>query len=50
MMPFGPDNGPVIFIIFIHEMNQHWKEVATFRGMTIDAATNTKIIIDDILS
>ena len=48
--PFGPVNGPVIFIIFIHVMNQRWQEVATSRAISIDAATNTKIIIDDIFS
>ena len=50
MMPFGPVNGPVIFIIFIQDMNQRWQEVETSRGMTMDAATNEKIIIDDIFS
>ena len=50
VMLFGPVNGPPIFIIFIHDMNQRWQEVATSRGIAIDAATNTKIITDDIFS
>ena len=43
VMPFGPVNSPVIFIIFIHDMNQRWQEVATSRGIAIDVATNTKL-------
>ena len=51
VMTFGPGvNGPVIFIILIHDMGQCWQEVATSRGIAIDAATNTKIITDDIFS
>ncbi|KAL3794570.1 hypothetical protein HJC23_008026 [Cyclotella cryptica] len=50
VMPFGPVNGPVIFIAFIHDMDATWKELATSRGITIDEDTNTKIIVDDIWS
>ena len=37
VMPFGPINGPVIFIVFIHDMESTWKGVATTRGIVIDA-------------
>ena len=50
VMPFGPVNGPVIFIIFIHDMNTTWKEVARSRGIVLNASCNTRIIIDDIFS
>ena len=49
-MPFGPVNGPAIFIIFIHDMDQSWKELATSRGIEINASCNTTIIIDNIFS
>ena len=50
VMPFGPANGPVIFILFIHDINQLWQEVTTSLGIAIDAATNAKIMIDNIFS
>ena len=50
VMPFGPVNGPVIFIIFIHDLDSTWKALATKRGLTIDETLNTKIIVDDIFS
>ena len=50
VMPFGPINGPVIFIVFIHDMNSTWNELARRRGLTLDTGTNTRVIIDDIFS
>ena len=49
-MPFGPMNGPVIFVIFIYDMDATWKGLATYRGIVIDAKTGTRIIVDDIFS
>ena len=49
-MPFGPVNGPVIFILFIHNMDSTWKELAMESGIVFDAATGTIIIVDDIFS
>ncbi len=48
--PFGPTNGPATFINFIHDIDSVWKELAQERGVPIDNNTNTKIIIDDIVS
>lgn len=50
VMPFGPINAPAIFIIFIHDMDVSWKQLATDKGLTIDERTNTNIIVDDIFS
>ncbi len=50
VMPFGPTNGPVTFINFIHDINSIWKELAKKHGLTIDNDTNTCIIVDDIVS
>ena len=50
VMPFGPVNGPVIFIIFAHDMDARWKEVAKEHGITIDEHTNSRLIVDDIFS
>ncbi|MFN3129889.1 reverse transcriptase domain-containing protein, partial [Roseibium sp.] len=50
VMPFGPVNGPAIFIMFIHDMNSSWKDLAKSRGIPIGRNCNTRIIVDDILS
>ena len=50
VIPFGPVNGPVIFIVFIHDLDSTWKALALKRGIPIDGKTNTKIIVDDIFS
>jgi hypothetical protein len=50
VMPFGPTNGPATFINFIHDINSVWKEEAQQQGVTINDDTNTKIIVDDIVS
>jgi hypothetical protein len=49
-MSFGPTNGPATFINFIHDIDSVWKELAQERSVPIDNNTNTKIIIDDIVS
>jgi hypothetical protein len=43
-------NGPATFITFIHDINSVWKELAQEHGVPIDNDTNTKIIVDDIVS
>ena len=50
VIPFGPVNGPVIFIIFIYDMNTSWQELAVKRGLKVGEEVGTKIIIDDIFS
>jgi hypothetical protein len=50
IMPFGPTNGPATFINFIHDINSFWKELSQEHGVPIDDDTNTKIIVDDIVS
>ncbi len=49
-MPFGPTNGPATFIYFIHDINSVWQKLAQEKCEQIDDDTNTKIIIDDIVS
>jgi hypothetical protein len=50
VMPFGPTNVPATFINFIHGINSVWKIFAQECGVHIDNDTNTKIIIDNIVS
>jgi len=50
VMPFGPTNGPATFITFIHDLDSIWKDLTHSYGIPIDDATNTKIIVDDIVS
>ena len=47
VMPFGPVNGPVIFIRMMFNINGKWQVMAINNGVTIDYDTNTKIIVDD---
>ncbi len=49
-MPFGPTNGPATFINFIYDVDSQWKALATSEGITIGDDTNTRIIVDDIVS
>ena len=49
-MTFGPINGPMVFIVFIHDMESTWKGVATTRGIVIDAKTGMRLIVDEIYS
>ena len=50
VMPFGPVNGPMIFISFMHDMDSTWKSLAAKRGVQIDESTNTRLIVDDLFS
>jgi hypothetical protein len=50
MMTFGPVNGPTTFIVFMHDMDSRWKEVAISRGVKINEDTNTRIIVDDLFN
>jgi hypothetical protein len=50
VMPFGPTNGPATFINFIHNIDSVWKGLAQQLGIQINKDTNTKIIVDDIVS
>ena len=50
VMPFGPVNGPVIFIVFIHDMDATWKELAKREGVVLNDGIGTRIIVDDIFS
>ncbi len=52
LMPFGPTNGPATFVNFIHDIDSVWKALATSnsKGVPVGDTTNTRIIIDDIVS
>lgn len=50
VMLFRPVNGPTIFIMFAHDMDISWNELAKSNDIVIDERTNTKLIVDDILS
>ena len=50
VMPVGPVNGPVIFIVFIHDMDATWKELAKREGVVLNDGTGTRIIVDDFLA
>jgi hypothetical protein len=50
IMPFGPTNRPATFVSFIYDIDSVWKQLATSRGIPIGDTTNTRIIIDDIVS
>ncbi len=50
VMPFRPTNGPATFVNFIYNIDSIWKKLATLRGVPVVDTTNTRIIIDDIVS
>ena len=50
VMTFGPVNGPVIFVVFIHDLDTTWKAHAETKGIVFNDASGTRIIVDDILS
>ena len=50
VMPFGPVNGPMIFISFMHDLDSTWKSLAIKQGIKIDDSTNTRLIVDDLFS
>ena len=49
-MPFGPVNGPDIFIVFICDLDSTWKALACSHKMITDATQGMKSIVDNILS
>ena len=49
-MPFGPTNGPATFVNFIHNADSQWKALAWSLDIDIGDGTNTRVIIDDIVS
>ncbi len=50
VMPFGPTNGPAMFINFIYGVDNQWKSLASLRGIVIGNETNTQIIVNDFVS
>ena len=50
VMPFGPTNWPATFINMIYDVDSQWKALATSVGITVGDATDTRIIVDDIVS
>jgi hypothetical protein len=50
IMPFGPTNGPTTFISMIYDLDSQWKALATSVGITVGDDTDTRIIVDDIVS
>ena len=50
VMPFGPVNGPSVFITFMHDMAGQWKQLTESRGVTINEDTNSRLIVDDLFS
>ena len=50
VMPFGPTNGSAMFVNFIHDIDSVWNALAISLGVLIGNTTNTRIIIDDIVS
>ena len=49
-MPFGPANGPVIFIAFNRDLDSTWKKLACSHKMIIDDTQNSTLIVDNIFS
>ena len=50
VMPFGPTNWPATFINMIYDVDSQWKALATSVGITVGNDTDTRIIVDDIVS
>ncbi len=50
VMPFEPTNGPAAFVNFIYNIDSVWKKLTTLRGVPVGDTTNTRIIIDNIVS
>ena len=48
--PLGPVNGPVTFIVFIHDLYFTGRDLAHNCGMIFDLKKSTTTIIDDIFS
>ena len=50
VIPFGAVNGPEIFDLTAHDMNQDWQERVITKDVTIDRDTNTRLIVDSIFN
>ena len=50
VMPFGHVNDPVIFVLFICDLNSTYQDLAHNRSIIFDAKTGSTIIVDDIFS
>jgi hypothetical protein len=50
VMLLGPVNGPAMFIAFIHDVDNAWKDLACLHRVVINKDTNTNIIVDDFVS
>ena len=48
VMPFGPVNGPATFVIFVHDCQADWNDMAISQGVDVGNDTGSTIIIDDI--
>jgi hypothetical protein len=49
-MPFGPINGPAMFVTMIHDVDSVWNKEAKSKGIHVGSGVGTTIIIDDILN
>lgn len=50
-MPFGPVNGPAIFITMMMDLDSTWNTLACdFEKINVGKDADTRIIVDDILS
>ena len=45
VMPFDPINGPVIFIVLIHDMNSTWQELARTCGISSMLTLAQKLLL-----
>ena len=45
-MPFGPINGPFIFIWMMFNINGEWQAMDIGHDVVINVDTNTKVIVD----
>jgi hypothetical protein len=50
VMPFGPTNGLVTFIMMIHDLDSVWKQLAKDFGLNIGNDADTVVIVEDILN
>ena len=50
VMSCGPTNGPATFVNFIHDVDSQWKTLTWSLGIDIGNNTNTRVIIDNIVS
>jgi hypothetical protein len=50
VMPLVPTNRPATFVSFIYDIDSIWKKLTTSWGVPIGDTTNTRIIINDIVS